>query len=69
VTSPDLLSKHLLTKKLHFDAVCTLTWVTKILMRVIPNVHAGTFPTPGLWHSGLKHYILYCLENDNFKTA
>ena len=21
------------------------------------------------WHRGLKHYILYCLENDNFKTA
>jgi len=25
--------------------------------------------TIGLLHSGLKHYILYCLENDNFKTA
>jgi len=25
--------------------------------------------TIGLWHSGLKLYILYCLENDNFKTA
>jgi len=21
------------------------------------------------WHRGLKHYILYCLENDNLKTA
>jgi len=24
--------------------------------------------TPGT-DRGLKHYILYCLENDNFKTA
>jgi len=23
----------------------------------------------GLWYRGWKHYILYCLENDNFKTA
>jgi len=21
------------------------------------------------WHKGLKHCILYCLENDNYKTA
>jgi len=21
------------------------------------------------WHRGSKHYILYCLENDSFKTA
>jgi len=21
------------------------------------------------WRRGLKHYILYCLENDNFKAA
>jgi len=26
-------------------------------------------PAIGLLHNGLKHYILYCLENDNFKTA
>jgi len=23
----------------------------------------------GLWYRGWKHYILYCLENGNFKTA
>jgi len=22
-----------------------------------------------VWHKGLKHYVLYCLENDDFKTA
>jgi len=33
----------------------------------------GSPPLPrtpmGLWNRGWKHYILYCLENNNFKTA
>jgi len=33
------------------------------------NVAVGLWLVGHPWHKGLKHYILYCLENDNLKTA
>jgi len=37
----------------------------------IANGTLGYLGTPvgNHWHRGLKHYILYCLENDNLQTA
>jgi len=65
-TSLDLLSidincKYLLTMELRFNSLLyTRTWVTKILMRTISNVHAGRiwptgsrFPTPVLYQPSL----------------
>jgi len=35
--------------ELRFDAMFTLTWITKIVMQAISNVHAGQrFPTPDI---------------------
>jgi len=35
--------------ELRFDAICTLTLVTKVMLWAISNVNAGRrFPTPGL---------------------
>jgi len=48
VTSLDLLSKYLVIMEIRFDAMLysTLTWVTRILVRAISNVHGGRrFPT------------------------
>jgi len=49
--------------------------LTSYLTVGVPTILCGSanlvfmLCTVGLLHSGLKHYILYCLENDNFKTA
>jgi len=46
-TALNLLSKYLLMIGFHFDAMLCFTWVTKLPMRAILNVHAGgRTPTP-----------------------
>jgi len=67
VSSFDLLSKYMLITELRFDTICTLYWVTKIMVRAVSNVHASRiwpagrrFPTPGLE----THYI--CIVKPEF---
>jgi len=44
--------------ELHFDAMLHTSWVTKILMRAISNVHAGRrFPTPALQYVVLRQRV------------
>jgi len=39
-------------------------------LKTLYRPHAARGPVVGPHRNrGLKHYILYCLENDNFKTA
>jgi len=45
-------------------------YVCVAVLRAARNALAGrSLPTPALKHRGLKHYILYWLENDNYKAA
>jgi len=62
VTSLDLVSNTCLSWSFVLTRCCTLTWVTKILIRAISNVYAGCrFPTPVLnnWQ------CLFCLPTQN----
>jgi len=45
-----------------------LPWKFSSRGAAAPPSHSPRTPM-GLWYRGWKHYILYCLENDNFKTA
>ena len=43
------------------EGVATILWCYAKFIFVLFTI--------GVWHIGSKDYIMYCLENDNFKTA
>jgi len=55
-------------KCLHWDYVI---WLAKGVATILFCCAKLVFIlfTISLYHRGLKHYILYCMENDKLKTA
>jgi len=55
----------------NFRGTCSSVKMLKGYMLISVNAEGvhGKRKVRNPWYRGWKHYILYCLENDNFKTA